>query len=117
MTYVDAQDLGTRVNYASVYAQSLAEYHTLTQKCAVAGVIALQRASGDYYLLDKPLHISGLYITHCCVRKHDKMHHERGYVDFEVKDHDHFKIAYMGRSYFSLVTTGIEMLELRDPPL
>lgn len=112
---VDEHDLAGGINYASIYANSSAEFSEITRELINNGKVALERSSGDYYKLSEPLQVANLSIKHCRVRIFDTEHPELGYIDFEVKDFKNFKSKYLSRPYFSLLTSGEEMLELRDP--
>ena len=112
---VEKEDLANDVDYASFYAQSSEEFDEITGELKNCGTVALKRSSGDYYKLYKPLRVSDITIHNCRVRVFDTEHPERGYIDFEVKNFERFKDKYLSRPHFSLVTSGEEMVELRDP--
>lgn len=112
---VDKKDLARGIDYASIYANSPEEFDEVTRELTDHGKVALERPSGDYYRLNEPLKVANLLIEHCRIRVFDTEHPEVGYIDFEVKNFEDFKSKYLSRPYFSLLTTGEEMVELRDP--
>ena len=113
-SHVDNNDLATGIDYASIYAQSPEDFSQISQELKNNGTVALERTSGNYYKLKRPLNTLEATILHCRVRAFDKEHPEQGYVDFEVKDYKQFKNKYLSRQSFSLLTSGEEMVELRD---
>ncbi len=112
---VDSQDLGKNIDYASIYAQSNEEFNTIETELKNNGTVAIESDEGNYYKLTKPLKISNIEIYHFRVRAFDNEHPEIGYVDFEVKDYDQFKKKYLSRLCFALLSSGEEMIELKDP--
>jgi len=112
---VEKEDLANSIDYASIYARSPEEFGRITRELKNNGDVALQRSSGDYYKLYEPLRVADIAIHHCRVRVFDTGHPEKGYIDFEVKDYKQFKDKYLSRPCFSLLTSGEEMIELRDP--
>jgi hypothetical protein len=114
-SHVDNNDLAAGINYASIYAQSTEDFDKTSFELENNGTKALERSSGDYFLLNKPLIAPTGMITHCRVRIFDNEHSEKGYVDFEVKNFQKFKDKYLSKPYFSLLNSGVEMIELRDP--
>lgn len=113
-SHVHKNDLTGRVDYVSIYAHSNAEYVTIRNKLLILGTVAIVNETGDYYKLTKPPLINNQPLRFCRVRKPDSEHPELGYADFEVVDYNSFKTKYLTRKYFSLLTTGEEMIELRD---
>src|SRR4030067_474077 len=75
-------DLATGINYASIYARSVEDFDNISRELKNNGVVALERQSGDYYRLEKPLSTPVATITHCRVRVFDNENTERGYTDF-----------------------------------
>ncbi|MBI3619629.1 hypothetical protein HY214_00560 [Candidatus Roizmanbacteria bacterium] len=112
---VDKEDLAKGINYVSIYAQTQEEFSSVARELKDNGTVALQRSSGDYYKLTEPLKISAITISHCRVRVFDDDHPERGYIDFEVKNYKKFKEKYLSKPHFLLISSGEEMIELRDP--
>lgn len=113
--HVDKGDLAEGIDYASIYAQSPEEFDRITEELKNNGNVTLERLSGGYYRLHEPLKVSNITVHHCRVRVFDNEHPERGYIDFEVKDFKQFKNKYLSRPNFSLLSSGEEMVELRDP--
>ena len=114
-SHVDKDDLAVGIDYATIYAQSAEEFDKISKELKSNGTVALERSTGDYYKLDSPISIPTGTILHCRVRRFDKEHFERGYVDFEVKNYQSFKNKYLSRLYFSLLNGEEEMVRLRDP--
>lgn len=113
--HVSKSDLGTGIDFASIYAQSIDEFIKITHELKQNGVVVLERSSGDYYKLDEPLDFASASISCCRVRKYDSEHSEMGYLDFEALNYLSFKAKYLSKPYFTLVNFGEEMLELRNP--
>lgn len=111
---IDNHYLTGRFNYASIYAQSDDEYNQISKELSENGDIELERESGNYFKLHNPLLMMNNKITVCRIRKFDKDHPERGYLDFEVNDYAKFKEKYVTNANFSLLNEGEEMLELKD---
>ncbi len=113
--HVDHEDLGKSIDYASIYAQSPEEFERVDAELKNNGTVAIESEEGNYYKLYEPLKISNTEILHCRIRAFDNEHPEVGYVDFEVKDYEQFKEKYLSKPYFSLLSSGEEMIELKDP--
>lgn len=115
LAHVDCEDLGKGIDYASIYAQTPEEFERIGAELRNNGTVAIESVEGNYYKLREPLKISNTEILHCRIRAFDNEHPEVGYVDFEVKDYDEFKVKYLSKPYFSLLSSGEEMIELKDP--
>lgn len=112
---IDSEDLGKGIDYVSIYAQSNEEFKRIEEELKNNGIVAIESKEGNYYKLKEPLKISNVEIYHCRIRVFDDEHPEVGYVDFEVRDYNQFKEKYLSRPHFSLLSSGEEMLELKDP--
>ncbi len=115
LAHVDREDLGKGIDYASIYAQSPEEFERVDAELRNNGTVAIEIVEGNYYKLSEPLKITNTEILHCRIMAFDNEHPEVGYVDFEVKDYDQFKEKYLSKPYFSLLSSGEEMIELKDP--
>lgn len=113
--HVSRPDLTGKADFASVYAHSPEEFDRFTQDLKANGEICLARPTGDYYWLNESLQSDIGLIRRCRIRKPDNMHPERGYCDFETVDFPAFKLAYLNKPGFILISKTIEeMMELKD---
>jgi hypothetical protein len=113
--HVMKDDLTWRIDYASIYANSIEEFEKFSRELKENGTVALPRSTGDYYILKEPLHTSTGIIRHCRVRTNNEGYKERGYVDFESMNHEEFVKKYSTKDGFRMMPgSEVPMVELFD---
>jgi hypothetical protein len=101
------------VNYACVFAQSVAEYEELVDAARQLGPVADDTATGPVFRVAIPTGAGTVPLLK--IRRPDPNRREGGDADFTVADFDAFKKACLGRPGFSLVQRpDMEMIELID---
>lgn len=114
---IDGVDLTGNVNFATIFAQSKAEFEKYNKILSENSTVFDPQITGTYYRLNTPLVFAGKSISICRVRKPDEDHLELGYCDFEVKDFAAFARKYSQREHFRMLNNqhGIEMVGLQIP--